>query len=404
MWKLSGKMHILDLGSDFFLFKFNNSLDYKFALLEGPWFIGGHHLSLRRWKPDFKPSEASMNTTVIWARLPELPLEYFDKTVLEKVGAKIGRLIKVDATTEHVLRGKFSRVCVEVSTDKPLVPLVKIGRVLQKVEYEGISMICFNCVKMPHKKDKCPLIVQDSTPNTNTFNNAGAPKTVNLEDNYGTWMIVEKKKNKNKGKHPSSQDRKPNSSISGVSNRFASLAEQNVMEKNERGSEEAFNAKIDNNNSHINDVSGGNDKRLESQLQTREMKGFNGSSTNDELLQVNQGRNLNRKNNSFNKSDGGCVKTAIPVIMNDPLNKGKDKLDSSTFLRNRGVDGGQQSITTISFTRNIGAHGGQHSVPTNSFSGLSKTIGGFLDSGRIVSSKSPSRTSGDGKSSDKNCD
>ncbi|XP_026385370.1 uncharacterized protein LOC113280965 isoform X2 [Papaver somniferum] len=176
------------------------------------------------------------------------------------------------------------------------------------------------------------------------------------------------------------------------------------MEKNEQGSEEEFNAKIDNSSSHINGVSGGNDKRLESQLQTRSMKGFNGSSTNDELLQVNQGRNLNRKNNNFNKSDGGCVNSASPVIVSDPINKGKDKLDSSTFLRNIGVDGGQQSVTSISFTRNRGADGGQHSVPTNSLSGLSKTIGGFLDSGRLVSSKSPSRTSGDGKSSDRNCD
>ncbi|XP_026385373.1 uncharacterized protein LOC113280965 isoform X5 [Papaver somniferum] len=162
-WKycLIGKVVGKTVGYKFLSFKAN-----AMWKLSGPWFIVGHHLSLRRWKPDFKPSEASVNTTVVWARLPELPLEYFDKTVLEKVGAKIGRLIKVDATTEHVLRGKFARVCVEVSTDKPLVPLVKIGRVLQKVEYEG------------------------------------DPKTVNLEDSYGPWMIVEKKKKKIKGSIP----------------------------------------------------------------------------------------------------------------------------------------------------------------------------------------------------------
>lgn len=103
-------IHILDLGSDYFLFKFENPYDYKYALLEASWFIGGYYLSLRRWTPNFKPSEASVNITVVWARLPELPLEYFDKSVLEKVGARIGKLIKVNATTEHVLRGKFARV------------------------------------------------------------------------------------------------------------------------------------------------------------------------------------------------------------------------------------------------------------------------------------------------------
>ncbi|KAI3830639.1 hypothetical protein MKX03_016471, partial [Papaver bracteatum] len=54
-----------------------------------PWFIGGHHLSMRRWSPNFKPSEASVHNTVVWARLPDLPLEYFDKAVLEKVGNRL---------------------------------------------------------------------------------------------------------------------------------------------------------------------------------------------------------------------------------------------------------------------------------------------------------------------------
>ncbi|KAI3980048.1 hypothetical protein MKX01_042702 [Papaver californicum] len=48
LWKLSGKIQILDLGYDFFLFKFDCPDDHRFALLQGPWFIGGHHLSLRR--------------------------------------------------------------------------------------------------------------------------------------------------------------------------------------------------------------------------------------------------------------------------------------------------------------------------------------------------------------------
>lgn len=138
----------------FFLFKFDCPDDYKYALLEGPWFIGGHHLSMRRWTQNFKSSNAFVNTSVVWARLPELPIEYFDKSVLEKVGARIGRLIKVDNTTEKVLRGRYVRVCVEFATDKPLVPLVRIRSIIQKVEYEGLNMICFQCGKMTHKKRK----------------------------------------------------------------------------------------------------------------------------------------------------------------------------------------------------------------------------------------------------------
>lgn len=159
LWKPTCKIQILDLGNNFFLFKFDCPDDYRFALLEGPWFIGGHHLSMRGWTPNFKSSNASVNTSVVWARLPELPLEYFDKSVLEKVGEKIGRLIKVDNTTELVLRGKYARVCVEIATDKPLVPLVRMGSVFHKVEYEGLNMISFQCGKMTHKKENFPVNV-----------------------------------------------------------------------------------------------------------------------------------------------------------------------------------------------------------------------------------------------------
>ncbi|KAI3890017.1 hypothetical protein MKX03_025758, partial [Papaver bracteatum] len=36
MWKLVGKMQVLDMGCDFFMFKFEKPEDFKHALLEGP--------------------------------------------------------------------------------------------------------------------------------------------------------------------------------------------------------------------------------------------------------------------------------------------------------------------------------------------------------------------------------
>ncbi|KAI3847593.1 hypothetical protein MKX03_024378, partial [Papaver bracteatum] len=47
MWRLVGKMQILDMGSDYFMFKFEHQDDFKHALLEGPWFINRHNLSLQ---------------------------------------------------------------------------------------------------------------------------------------------------------------------------------------------------------------------------------------------------------------------------------------------------------------------------------------------------------------------
>ncbi|XP_026384464.1 uncharacterized protein LOC113280040 [Papaver somniferum] len=246
LWNLSVKCNILDLGCDYFLFKFENPADYRFALLEGPWFIGGHHLSIRRWTPNFKPSEDSVNTTVVWARLLELPLEYFDKAVLERIGQKIGRLIKVDNTTNMILRGKFARVCVEVSTDEPLLPFIKIGSVKQKIEYEGVNLICFHCGKMSHKKENCPLVTDANNANNsdhvinsakmtnNVFKPAHVTGTVNsaiTEESFGPWMLVEKKKNKIRVAGARVANQKVQDNSRGVSNRFASLDEQNSFDQ-----------------------------------------------------------------------------------------------------------------------------------------------------------------------------
>ncbi|KAI8028181.1 hypothetical protein LOK49_LG02G03616 [Camellia lanceoleosa] len=43
----------------------------------GPWVIMDHYLTMRRWEPNFKPSEALETKTPIWVRFPELPIEYY---------------------------------------------------------------------------------------------------------------------------------------------------------------------------------------------------------------------------------------------------------------------------------------------------------------------------------------
>lgn len=73
--------------------------DLKKVLLEGPWFINGHHLALIKWYPGFKPSEAVFSKIITWILLPDIPLEYFDKEILFQIGNKIGKAVKIDVVT-----------------------------------------------------------------------------------------------------------------------------------------------------------------------------------------------------------------------------------------------------------------------------------------------------------------
>ncbi|KAI8026706.1 hypothetical protein LOK49_LG02G03142 [Camellia lanceoleosa] len=88
----------------------------------GPWVIMDHYLTVRKWTPDFKTSEAFETTTAVWVRFSELPIEYFHEQVLYVIAKQIGKPLKIDLTTAIATRGRFARVCIEVDLHKPLCP------------------------------------------------------------------------------------------------------------------------------------------------------------------------------------------------------------------------------------------------------------------------------------------
>lgn len=63
---------------------------------------------------------------MVWVRLPELVIEFFNKELLLRIGNHIGKAIQVDLTTMSQMRGKFGRLCVQIDLKKPLIPMVRI--------------------------------------------------------------------------------------------------------------------------------------------------------------------------------------------------------------------------------------------------------------------------------------
>lgn len=121
LWKPTGKLDIIDLGRDIFLFRFDLPSYLKKVMLGGPWFLFGHYLMLTKWKPNFRPSQNPFSTIIVWVRFPELPIEYFHKTALFEIAKFIGAPTKVYFATDSVSRGRYARVCVEISLGQPLV-------------------------------------------------------------------------------------------------------------------------------------------------------------------------------------------------------------------------------------------------------------------------------------------
>ena len=60
--------------------------DLNAVLEKGPWFIGGHFLSIRPCEPLFKPVTANVNSIAVWVRLHELPMELYEIELLKQIG------------------------------------------------------------------------------------------------------------------------------------------------------------------------------------------------------------------------------------------------------------------------------------------------------------------------------
>ena len=223
MWKLTGRLDCVGLGHGFFLTRLSLKEDYENILRKGPWFIGGHFLSIRPWEPNFHPVTANVSSVAVWIRLNELPIEYYNAKALHQIGKSIGNVLRIDTHTATETKRKFARICVQIDVNKPLVTAILIGKFEQPVCYEGIQKLCFGCGRVGHQKNHCPYIIRHEVlveriettpegivpsspcevhPSDKAKKGQGNNESVNgngnkeiSEGTYGPWVVVAHKRN-----------------------------------------------------------------------------------------------------------------------------------------------------------------------------------------------------------------
>lgn len=148
-------------------------------------------------------------------RILGLPIEYYEKHLLRELGNEIGRTLKVDMHSINekkrmnnglfnTERGQFARMCVEVDLRKTLVPKLHVRWIEYPVEYEGLSLICFDCGGFGHRTELCPYKSKPAANQENSATSGGhmaeretentRSKTFMSGENFGPWMIAQRRK------------------------------------------------------------------------------------------------------------------------------------------------------------------------------------------------------------------
>ncbi|CAN1192310.1 hypothetical protein LINPERHAP2_LOCUS41481 [Linum perenne] len=206
LWAKKGSIVVSDVGFGFYIVRFETVADYERALFGGPWMINDHYVVIQEWRPYFRPEETFLTTLRVWVRLPGLPFEYFDNSILKIIGDRIGRTVRIDHTTLEGSRGNFARICVEVDLSKPLLSKYRLRRRVRRIEYEGLHVICFNCGCYGHKDEACKQepeteVVQNQTTlfANPVFQGAAEPECrPEVEEDFGPWMQVKRNRRKQK--------------------------------------------------------------------------------------------------------------------------------------------------------------------------------------------------------------
>lgn len=191
LWQLQEGCQLIDIDKGYLVAHFYSKQDYLKVLNRGPWIVMDHYLTILKWRPNFKPGDKDVRSTLVWLCFPQLPLEIFVETSLSQVENAVGKAIKVDPITAEMIKGRYARVCVELNLYGILPPNVLVYGRKHVVEYEGLHHICFRCGGYGHKKEQWLGVVKNKETEASSKKIATTPMQVGstAAQPFRPWML-----------------------------------------------------------------------------------------------------------------------------------------------------------------------------------------------------------------------
>ncbi|KAG7590171.1 hypothetical protein ISN44_As07g023610 [Arabidopsis suecica] len=162
-WQKIGRVRGVALSKERFQFFFNSEHDLVEVLEKGVHTFNEWTIVVDRWYEN--PPDNYLQFTPLWIQLWNLPINFYTEKALMLLGEQIGQVKEVAFDTEKPQLQDFVRVKVIFDVSRPLrrakvVNLPKGGSTSVYYEYERVQKRCYECQRMTHDKDHCPLLIK----------------------------------------------------------------------------------------------------------------------------------------------------------------------------------------------------------------------------------------------------
>ncbi|KAL0295003.1 UNVERIFIED_CONTAM: hypothetical protein Sangu_3205900 [Sesamum angustifolium] len=138
--------------------KFSLEEDYTKLWIKSICFVDGFPTRVFKWTPIFNLREESPIVPV-WARLPELQIQLFDRGAIFSIACLLGTALRKDVSTATLVRPSVARVCIEINLLEPLQTEIGLGFgtevFIQLVIYERLPKYYGICKHLGHTEDEC---------------------------------------------------------------------------------------------------------------------------------------------------------------------------------------------------------------------------------------------------------
>lgn len=162
-WQKQGRVRGVALSKERFQFIFDHEHDLLDVLDKGVHTFNDWTLAIDRWV-EFPP-EDYLQFINIWVQIRNIPVNHYTAEAITALGEILGEVKVVAFDPDRPQVQDYVRVQVRFNVSRPLrkskvIDLKEGGSTVIYFNYERVQKRCYECQRLNHEKDRCPLLIK----------------------------------------------------------------------------------------------------------------------------------------------------------------------------------------------------------------------------------------------------